>query len=403
MLTDTKIKNLKPADKLYKVTDREGLYVAVTKSGTVSFRYDYRINGRRETITLGRYGRDGITLGEAREMLLDAKKMVSMGISPAIKKKQKKKNTDISMTFESFSDKYFSTAKFAESTLRLKMSVLRRDVLPVFGRYLMSEITPLQVRQQCERVVERGARATALQVREIIQAVFSYAIERGYDFVNPAESVRASTIATFEERTRALTPKEIGLFMNGLDIVGAIPNIKMAMRLIFLTLVRKSELIKAEWSEVDFEQAVWTIPAERMKARRAHNIYLSDAAFDLFVSLKSCSGPSEFVIPSRYDFRKHMSNATLNNLIETTIKRLGDHGIAMEHFTVHDVRRTGSTLLHEMGFNTDWIEKCLAHEQRGVRAVYNKAEYSEQRRDMLNQWARLIDDWKANYSISAIS
>ena len=403
MLTDTKLKNLKPADKLYKISDRDGLYVAVTKSGTVSFRYDYRINGRRETITFGRYGRDGISLSEAREMLLEAKKMVSAGKSPALNKKEKKKSTDVSMTFSFFADKYFADTKFAESTLNLKLSVLRRDIEPVFGRYLMTEITPSQVRAQCERVVARGARATAVQVREIIQAIFIYAINRGYDFINPAESIRASTIAKFEERTRALTPKEIGIFLNGLDEVGGMPNIKMALRMVFLTLVRKSEILKAKWDEVDFDTAVWTIPAERMKANRAHNIYLSDMALDLFVGLKACSGPSEFVLPSRYDFRKCMSNAALNNLIDNALKKLGSLGVKMEHFTVHDIRRTGSTLLHEMGFNTDWIEKCLAHEQRGVRAVYNKAEYSEQRRDMLNQWAKLIDEWKSSYSIPAIS
>ena len=401
MLTDTKLKNLKPAEKLYKISDRDGLYVAVTKSGVVSFRYDYRINGRRETLTIGKYGRDGIGLAEAREKLFEAKKLISIGKSPALEKKQKRKSTDITMTFSYFAKKYFDAAKLAESTKAMKMAVLERDIIPSLGRYLMTEINSGMVRSLCDKVLERGARSTALQIREIIQAVFNYANDHGANFLNPSESIKASSIATFDERTRALSPKEVGQFFYGLDEVGAMPTMKMAVKLVFLTLVRKSELIKGEWGEVDFEDRVWTIPADRMKASRPHNIYLSEQAYDLLIGLKACAGSSPYILQSRYDPKRHMSNATLNNLIDSTLKTLAKIGIELEHFTVHDIRRTGSTLLHEHGFNTDWIEKCLAHEQRGVRAVYNKAEYSEQRRDMLQQWADMINGWKKRYAPSA--
>ncbi|MDE1481354.1 tyrosine-type recombinase/integrase [Xenorhabdus bovienii] len=394
MLTDTKIKNLKPTNKLYKISDRDGLYVAVTKSGTVSFRYDYRINGRRETITLGRYGGDGITLAEARKRLVEAKKMISDGFSPSAQKRTDKKLSDKSNTFSAYAELYFENAKFADSTRKMKMSVLEREIVTVLGRYLMTEINTVMVRDLCEKIKLRGARATALQTREIIQSVYNFAISRGEAFQNPVANIRASSIATFEERTRTLTQKEIGIFLNALDEIGAMQSVKAAVCLVFLTLVRKSELIKAKWEEVDFSGGVWTIPEGRMKARRPHNVYLSQQALDLFIALKIFSGASEFILPLRYELRRHMSQSTLNNVIGTTIAHLNKKGFEFEHFTVHDIRRTGSTLLHELGFNTDWIEKCLAHEQNGVRAVYNKAEYAAQRADMLQQWANMLDSWK---------
>jgi integrase len=160
-----------------------------------------------------------------------------------------------------------------------------------------------------------------------------------------------------------------------------------------LTLVRKSERLNADWDEVDFVAARWTVPAARMKARRPHNIYLSQQCFDLLVALKTRAGGSRYLLPSRYDLDKPMSSTTLNRAIDATVERAQKAALPLGHFGVHDLRRTASTLLHEAGFNSDWIEKCLAHEQRGVRAVYNKAEYAIQRRHMLQEWANMVDAW----------
>lgn len=154
-----------------------------------------------------------------------------------------------------------------------------------------------------------------------------------------------------------------------------------------LTLVRKSEFIGSTWDEVNFETAIWSIPKERMKAGRPHNVYLSQQALDILVAFKTCS------VPARYETQLPISAATLNRVIDATVSVIHDRGEDFESFTVHDLRRTASTLLHEAGFNSDWIEKCLAHEQRGVRAVYNRAEYGDQRRNMLQAWADMLDGW----------
>ncbi|MFM2510481.1 tyrosine-type recombinase/integrase [Escherichia coli] len=393
MLTDTKLKNLKPQDKLYKVSDRDGLYVAVLTSGTVSFRYDYRINGRRETLVIGQYGRDGITLAEAREELIAAKKLLKAGQSPAAAKRDGIKKIRGAETFAVHTDSYMKHVILADSTRAMKQAVIDRDILPVLGNKMMAEITTSMVRDLCDRIVERGGRATAVQAREIISSVYRHANDRGHGLFNPAADIKPSSIAIFKPRERTLTPEEIGLFFRTLDAIGAMGTMKMALKLVLITMVRKGEFTNATWDEIDFKKWTWTIPSDRMKGSRAHVIYLPKQAQDILVGLQMCAGGSEYLVPGRYNFRKPLSNAALNSLIDRTVKIINEDGEYIQDFTVHDMRRTASTLLHEAGYPSDWIEKALAHEQKGVRAVYNKAEYARQRAYMLQQWADMIDSW----------
>lgn len=393
MLTDTKLKNLKPQDKLYKVSDRDGLYVAVLTSGTVSFRYDYRINGRRETLVIGQYGRDGISLAEAREELIAAKKLLKAGQSPAAAKRDGIKKIRGAETFAVHTDSYMKHVILADSTRAMKQVVIDRDILPVLGNKMMTEITTSMVRDLCDRIVERGGRATAVQAREIISSVYRHANDRGHGLFNPAADIKPSSIAIFKPRERTLTPEEIGLFFRTLDAIGAMGTMKMALKLVLITMVRKGEFTNATWDEIDFKKWTWTIPSDRMKGSRAHVIYLPKQAQYILVGLQMCAGGSEYLVPGRYNFRKPLSNAALNSLIDRTVKIINEDGEHIQGFTVHDMRRTASTLLHEAGYPSDWIEKALAHEQKGVRAVYNKAEYARQRAYMLQQWADMIDSW----------
>lgn len=402
MLTDTKLRNLKPEEKAYKVSDREGLYVTVSPRGTITFRFDYRLNGRREGLTIGRYGPDGLSLAEARERVLEAKKGISKGMSPAREKQRVKEKSREARTFGEFTDIWIKDYRMADSTKAMRKSIIDRDIQPVYGKRLMEEITSSDLRSLCEKIKNRNAPATALHVREIVGQIYRYAIERGLKVANPADDVKPSSIATFRPKDRALSPDEINIFFEQIEYVGTLPTIKLGLKLILLTLVRKGELLNATWDEVNFEGATWTIPSPRMKARRAHVVYLSQQAMDIMIALKTCAGGSKFLLPSRYEGDKGMSNATLNRVIDSTVERAKKKGELLDDFTVHDLRRTGSTLLHEAGFNSDWIEKCLAHEQKGVRAVYNKAEYADQRRDMLQQWANMVDGWIAGLKVTPI-
>lgn len=393
MLTDTKIKSLKPKDKVYKVADRDGLYVSVSTAGTITFRYDYRINGRRETLTIGKYGADGINLAEARERLMIARKQVSEGISPASEKRTERNKIRNADRFCVFAEKYLADVQLADSTKALRVATYERDIKDTFGNRLMTEITTDEIRSHCEKIKERGAPSTAIFVRDLISNVYRYAIQRGHKFANPADEIANSSIARFKKRERVLTPREIKLFFNTLEETQSDFALKKAVKFILLTMVRKGELVNATWDEVDFKNKVWTIPADRMKAKRAHNVYLSEQAIDLIVAFQIYSEGSPYLLPGRINRRQPIANSSLNRVIANCIKFINKDEQRIDEFTVHDLRRTGSTLLHEMGFNSDWIEKSLAHEQQGVRAVYNKAEYAEQRKEMMQRWADQVDEW----------
>jgi hypothetical protein len=162
MLTDAALKFLKPKDKPYKVSDRDGMYVAVQTSGAIIFRFDYRINGRRETLTLGRYGPSGLSLARAREKLIDAKRALLEGHSPAREKQREKRRIKEAKNFGEFAERWFLEARMADSTRAMRRSVYERDILPTFRNRLLSEITPDDLRAVCSKVKARGAPATAI-------------------------------------------------------------------------------------------------------------------------------------------------------------------------------------------------------------------------------------------------
>lgn len=394
MLTDVALKNLKSKGKIYKVSDRDGMYVAVGTSGQITFRFDYRLNGRRETLTIGRYGRGGLTLAEAREKCLAARKMVAEGRSPAMEKQREKRRLAGAERFGEVAKRWFKDAGMAESTRAMRQAIFDRDLLPQWKNRLLTEITPDDLRALCLKVKDRGAPATAVHVRDIVKQIFAFAILHGEKVSNPAAEVSPASIATFAPKDRALSPNEIRILLEELEHVPTLPTIRLGLRLILLTMVRKSELQDAIWDEVDFEKAVWSIPKERMKRGKPHNVYLSRQSLDIMVALKTCAGNSRYLLPSRYEADAPMSKATFNRITTAVAERARKKNLPLEPFTVHDLRRTGSTLLNELGFNRDWIEKCLAHEDgRSSRGVYNKAEYEQQRRHMLQEWADMIDAW----------
>lgn len=395
MLTDTKLRSLKPTGKLYKVPDRDGMYAAVTPAGSVSFRLNYRLNGRQETLVLGRYGPDGITLGEARNRVNAAKQLIAEGKSPAKAKARDKARDTAEETFGAWALRWLADHPMADSTRDMRRSVYERDLKPRFEKAKMREIAHQDVRKMADAIVERGAPATAVHAREIVMLVYRFAKLKGESFENPAEQVSPSSIATFAPKERALEPAEIRLFYRYMDKVGTSPTIRAACKLLLLTMVRKGELTKAQWDEVNFSDRVWTIPAARMKSRRPHMVFLSNQVLDLLVALKTMAAGSRFVLPSRYDVDSHMSSATMNQVMTLTYRLAQKDGRNLGKFGPHDLRRTASTLLHEEGYNSDWIEKCLAHEQKGVRAVYNRAEYRDQRAAMMQDWADLVDRWVA--------
>jgi len=269
------LRGLKPRATTYKVADRDGMYVTVSPKGTITFRLDCRLNGRRETLTVGRYGtKDGVSLLMARERCTEARKAIAEGLSPSQEKQREKRRMSEAQTFGEFTNRWLEDARMAESTKSMRKSIIDRDILPAFRNRLLAEIGPEDLRNLCAKVKERGAPATAVHVRDIVKQVFGFAALHGDKAPNPADEVGPSSIATFVPKDRALSPSEIRVMHRVLDVTTTLPTIRLALRLILLTLVRKSELIEATWNEVDFENAVWTIPKGRMKGGKPHNVYL---------------------------------------------------------------------------------------------------------------------------------
>ena len=396
MLTDLTLKALKPKDKGYKVSDKDGLYAYVSKTGSISFRYNYKINGRQETYSFGVWKKD-LSLSEARKQLVDIKRLVASGISPMLKKRTQEKQAAESGTAGEWVKRYFEHIELADSTRKRKNYIVQARILEPFEKYKLSEITFQVLRKHIDRIEEEGAPATAIEVRNIFAAVFDYARDRGENIENVARRIRPSSIHVFRPKERALAPQEIASLMYVIRKLSSFPHLKLALKVLLYTLVRKSMLLQAKWDEIDFEKATWTIPAEHMKMGKPHVVYLSKQALDCFVGLEALAMGSDFVMPARGNPFKHASDGSLNRTCRDAAKAADDYNLPLDPFSPHDLRRTGSTLLHEAGYESDVIEKALAHEQGGVRAVYNKAEYASQRKKMLQDWADMIDDWCEEY------
>ena len=402
MLTDAALRNIRVKSKPYKMTDRDGLYILVSPAGGIAFRYDYRFNGRRETVTFGSYGPAGMSLAKAREKVLEAKRSIADGVSPALEKQRAKRRLKEAHSFAHVAQRWMDHAPMADSTRNMRRSIFNREVLPQWRNRLLSEITPDDIRAHCKTIVDRGAPATAIHVRDIVKQIYAYTILHGEKIDNPADGVGPASIATFRPRDRALSPTEIRVALGLLGEVATLPTIRLGLKFILLSMVRKSELQDGTWDEVDFDNAVWSIPKARMKRSRPHNVYLSTQMLDILIALKTCAGNSRYILPSRYDSDAPMSRATFNRVTSAIAERAKAQGLPLEPFTVHDLRRTASTLLHEMGFNSDWIEKGLAHEERSSRGVYNKAEFEMQRRHMAQQWSDAVDAWEAGRSFTPV-
>lgn len=416
LLTDRELGTLTPKEKMFKVSDRDGLYVAVLPTGTRTFRYDYRLNGRRETLAIGRYDptckttRDpealeygmSLSLREARSLLDRARRDVERGVSPSRAKVEKRTAAAEALTFGGWAQSYFKhkadpksgAEQLADSTLELRRSTYRRVVEPEFGRLKLEEVTPQRLIRLCLDAKEKRGPAVGVHVREMVHAVFRHAQGSGFSAPNPADSVRASAIATFEPRDRALSPTEIRTFFKALEKVAAAPTLRLALRFILLTGVRKSEFIDATWGEVDFDAERWTISAARMKARKTHVVPLSEQALDILTAFRSCFGFSLYLHPGRYDSETPISNPALNRVIDAAVERIRRDDPEFQTFGVHDLRRTFSTGLNRAKFDERWIEMSLAHVPRNrMAAIYNVNRYLSERKIMLQCWADMIDCW----------
>lgn len=385
-LNDTRIKALKPKNKRYLVSDGDGLVLEVMTSGSKVWRYRYSLHGKQQPlITIGDY--PAVSLQQARERARRYTEIVANGVSPVADAKKDRGASKLLDSVKEFAEFWFQSeiADKSESYRKTTRRALDKDIFPSIGNKPLQQVNAGDVLAICDRIKGRGSPQVALFTRNVLKRMYEYAISRQTATTNPAQQLVARFIATQQSRDRVLAPDEIGTVLRAVYASNMARAYKLALHLLVLTMVRKSELIEAEWSEFDLEAGIWRIQVERMKKEREHWVYLSTQSIAMLKELKSISTSERYVFPMRRgNGDRPIAKSTLNQAVRAM-------SVDVQHFVLHDFRRTASTHLHEMGQSSDAIEKALAHKIQGVKGVYNRAEYAEERRKILQLWADFVD------------
>ncbi|HHT5482279.1 TPA: tyrosine-type recombinase/integrase [Klebsiella pneumoniae] len=381
----------KPKEKAYKLADGAGLYLEVVPSGSRYWRMKYRFNGKEKRMAFGVY--PAVSLAQARALRDEAKKKLAEGIDPSFAKKEEKLVRDVRLhnTFQAVALEWHGTkvSRWSEGYASDIIEAFNKDIFPYIGQQPVNEIKPLVLLNVLRRMESRGATEKAKKVRQRCSEVFRYAIVTGRAEYNPAADLTSAMSGHESKHYPFLTVEELPDFFKALSGYTGSPLIVLAARLLILTGVRTGELRGAFWSEFDLEKAVWEIPAERMKMKRPHLVPLSTQALEIVQQLKVMSGQYPLVFPGRNAPRKTMSEASINQVF----KRIGYTG----KVTGHGFRHTMSTILHEEGFNTAWIETQLAHvDKNAIRGTYNHALYLEGRKEMMQWYGDYVDSCESN-------
>jgi integrase len=365
------------------VSDGRGLSLDILPSGKMAWLYRYSLQGERGKVTLGGY--PDLTLRKAREKRDELAAQVASGKSPAMEEKQRRAGRSTNPTTREFGEGFYK-----EQVLRRwkDPKAIRRyldnEIFPTLGEKVLRDVNALDVQALVYRKRDNGQVQAAMQLRNVIKQMFAYAIETQLVTVNPAVMVATRYIGKARKRSRVLTQSEIRLYLRTIYQSNIRRQFKLALHIILLTLSRKSELLLARWEHVNFEAGEWLIPEENAKGGKPHIVYLSTQVAAMFLELKTLAGDSELVMPGRGSLRRPFATNALNKALEGLT-------FEMDPLTIHDLRRTGATLLTENGFNRDVIEKALSHEAGGIRAVYIVAEYADQRKKMLQWWGDYVE------------
>lgn len=382
-LNDRQIRNAKPQEKPYKLADGGGLYLYVTPKGTKSFRLKFRFDGKEQVLTIGKYPH--VSLSEARAMAETAKTQIAQGINPAAQKQAEKQQAQEAAlnTFAAVAKEWHRVHQCSPNHAARVWRYMETDVLPHIGSLQLDEIRVSDIQALLERVMARNVGNTAEKIRQWIGAVYEYAAQRELTERNPAKRLKGFVEKRETVHRRALPLSELEAFYQRLKEARIDQANRIALLLLILTFPRSNELRGAQWGEIDFQAAVWTIPKERMKMKREHKIPLSAWSLELLHELHAITGQGTQLFPSRTKIGGYISENTLNKIIE----RIG----FKELTTLHGFRSLASSTLNEKGFNPDAIELQLAHQPSDkIRAAYNRADYWQERVEMMAWYGDLL-------------
>ena len=388
MLSDTAIRQAKPTIKPRKLFDASGLYLLIVPTGGKWWRLKYRFAGKERLLALGTY--PDVGLKQAREKRDAARKLIAAGIDPGAQRKAAKAALIARETgnFEAVAREWFKTfsKEWAQTHAATIIRRLERDVFPWLGTCLAGEITAPDLLKVLRRVEARGALETAHRIHQVCGQVLRYAVATGRAQRDPSRDLLGVLPPAREKHHAALTkPTDVAGLIRAIAAYHGSFVVRCALRLSALTFVRPGELRKAEWSEIDLDEGVWRIPAARMKMRNEHLVPLSRQAVEILRELHPLTGAGRYVFPGARTANRPMSE----NTITAALRRMGYERGQM---TAHGFRTLASTLLNEMGWSADAIERQLAHAERdSVRDAYNRAEYLDERQRMMQAWADYLD------------
>lgn len=373
-LTDAKCRGIKPGDKATKEFDGGGLFLFCSQTGAKVWRLAYRVNGKPQTLVIGPY--PAVTLQEARQKRDEAKAVLRAGQDPNSARKASRNAVTLTEAHAAY---WGGRKDLSASYLENERRAFEMHVQPTLGARIMKDITRADVLATLNTLDARGKHDYVRKVRMWLAQLWDWAIEQGHATENPPRSIKPERAFGKKqvEHFAALELREVPAFMERLSVEGDLQSV-LALRLLALTWVRTNELRFMRWDEIDGD--TWLIPAGKMKRRREHVVPLSKAAQDLLAVLKPRAGSSVYVLPAEHRPDRPISE----NAILALLYRMGMKG----EMTGHGWRSVASTWANEAGYPPDVIERQLAHVPGDpTRAAYNRAQYIDQRRAMLEAWA----------------
>ena len=386
-LTDAKLRNLKPKERPYEVSDggRPGLKVEVQPSGAKIWRFRYVLNGRREKLTIGEMG-----LAAARKRYDEARELVAQGTSPALEKQRDKAR---SADKESTVDGFFRNRFVPDHLARLRshdrvVRLFELHILPKIGRFPLDRIVVEDLERILDGIKAEGHEASAVLVRAWLSSFFELAVDRRRITTNPVKQIKRRRVGQPAARDRVMTAPELRLYLNALR--APIPSVsekhRLALELILLTACRRGEAVLAQWPDVDLSAGVWKIPPENQKAGIEHRVFISDRSREVLERLKAIGAGSPWVLAADRDLTDHVHPETLNGSRGRLVRNTPALK-ALPPFTTHDGRRAFSTWAHEMLEHPDVVESCLGHTIKGVRGIYARPQFEAARRRLMQSWA----------------
>lgn len=389
-LSDTAVRNSKPKEKPYKLTDSEGLYLLISSTGKY-WRFDYRFLGKRKTLAMGVY--PDTSLADARERRSQARKLLANGKDPGEVKQTQKQTAKLlaSNTFEAVAREWHEkqSTKWVPKNAARTLSLLVRDIFPFIGKTPIAQLTAANLLETIQKIEKRGNIETAHRAMMNCGQIFRYAIATGRAQADLSLVLKGALTPVNEKHHASITdPKKVGDLLRTIEGYEGAFLTRNALKLAPLLFVRPGELRHAEWTEIDLEAYEWRIPAIKMKMKAVHIVPLSRQAVEIFQGLKLHAN-GKYVFAGNRSTDRPMSENTVN----AALRRLG---YKKDEMTGHGFRSMASTILHEQGWPHEVIERQLAHADRNkVSAAYNYAEHLPKRREMMQHWADYLDELKA--------